>query len=65
MRHYEDRNTQYQQNRLFETNQRRLFEEIEGLLRESKEIMTSYLIKRKAIWNGIWGKSVKHNCMGG
>lgn len=53
MRHYEDRNTQYQQNRLFETNQRRLFEEIEGLLRESKEIMTSYLIKRKAKNTGM------------
>ena len=28
---YEDRQKQYRQNRMFETNQKRLFEEIEGI----------------------------------
>ena len=35
MRSYEDRNTQYRHNRLFRTNQRRLFEAIEGVERDN------------------------------
>ena len=59
LRRYEDRNTQYRQNRLFETNQRRFFEEIEGVERDNDIISDKE--ESKEYWNGIWGKRVEHN----
>ena len=59
IRKYEDRNNQYLQNRLYETNRKRLYELIEGEDRDAS-------IKPDAeeslkFWGNIWGKEIKHN----
>ena len=59
LKRYQERHKQYRQNRMFETNQRRLFEEIEGMTREDG--LTPDAEESKNLWNGIWGKSVDHN----
>ena len=59
LKQYQERHKQYRQNRMFETNQRRLFEEIEGMTR--KDGITPDAEESKNLWNGIWGKSVDHN----
>ena len=56
---YQEKHKQYRQNRMFETNQRRLFEEIKGMTREDG--ITPDAEESKNLWNGIWGKSVDHN----
>ena len=59
LKRYQERHKQYWQNRMLETNQRRLFEEIEGMTREDG--ITPDVEESKNLWNGIWGKSVDHN----
>ena len=59
LKRYQERHKQYRQNRMFETNQRRLFEEVEGMTREDG--ITPDAEEGKNLWNGIWGKSVDHN----
>ncbi len=54
LRRYEERNNQYRQNRLFESNQKRLFEEIEGL--EWDENIVPNATESEEFWQGIWGK---------
>ena len=44
---------------MFETNQKRLFEEMEGIERNNDFISDAE--ESRELWNGIWGKSVKHN----
>ena len=44
---------------MFETNQKRLFEEIEGIERNDDFIPDAE--ESRELYNGIWGKSVKHN----
>ena len=58
-RKYEERSNQFMQNRLFQTNQKRLFEKLEGIKRrnyvrpDAEESIT--------FWSNIWSKSVQHN----
>ena len=59
LKRYEDRQDQYRQNRMFETNQKRLFKEMEGIERNNDFILDAE--ESRELWNGIWGKSVKHN----
>ena len=47
------------QNRLFECNQKRLFEELEGIERTSDVIPDTEECRN--FWGGIWEKDVKHN----
>ena len=56
---YEERNNQYIQNRLFQTNQRLLFEKIEGVEREND--IKPDADQSKAFWGDIWSKDVMHN----
>ena len=59
LKRYEDRQIQYRQNRMFETNQKRRFEEMEGIERNNDFIPDAE--ESRELGNGIWGKSVKHN----
>ena len=59
LKRYEDRQNQYRQNRMFKTNQKRLFEEMEGIGRNNDFIPDAE--ESRELWNRIWGKSVKHN----
>ena len=59
LKRYEDRQNQYRQNRMFETNQKRLFEEMESIERNNDFIPDAE--ESRELWNGIWGKSIKHN----
>ena len=59
LKRYEDRQKQYRQNRMFETNQKRLFEEIEGIGKNNDLIPDAE--ESRELWNEIWGKNVKHN----
>eukprot|EP00795_Rhopilema_esculentum_P000616 gene616-10310_t len=56
---YEERNNQYIQHRLFQTNQRLLFEKIEGVEREN--YIKPDADQSKAFWSDIWSKDVVHN----
>ena len=56
---YEERNKQFLQNRLFQTNQKRLFEIIEGIERNSD--ITPDAEESKTFWGDIWDNEVKHN----
>ena len=51
LKRYEDRNTQYRQNRMFESNQRRLFEELGGIERVNDT--TPDAEESWAFWNRI------------
>ena len=55
----ENRIDQYQQNRRFENNQKRLFERLEGIERGGDEIPEAEASRN--FWKGIWEKDVKHN----
>ena len=54
---YDNRTERYRQNRLFESNQKKLFDELDGVERETAvpdgEESTCF-------WSNIWGKLVKH-----
>ena len=56
---YEERNNQYTQNRLFQTNQKLLFEKIEGI--ERKNDVRPDAEESKTFWSNIWSKDVMHN----
>ena len=58
LKRYESRNEQYIQNRLFETNQKKLFERL-----EKNEVTTQEMPDKKEtteFWNGIWSQEGKH-----
>lgn len=59
LKRYEGRNKQYHQNRLFESNQNGLFEEIEGIGRGDDEAPNAE--ESKSFWNEIMGRSVSHD----
>ena len=58
LRRYEERQHQYRQNKMFENNQRRLFEEIEGIERDNIIPDADESIQ---LWSAIWGQSVQYN----
>ena len=55
---YDNRTKQFRQNRLFESNQKKLFDELEG-----KERQTAVPDAEESgiFWNDIWGQPVRHN----
>ena len=59
IKRYEQRNTQYRQNRMFMSNQRRLFDEIEGTNYQND--ITPDAEETREFWSGIGGKSVNHS----
>ena len=59
VKRYENRINQYRQNRMFQSNQKRLFEELDGNTRN--ETVVPDAEESREFWNNIWGKSTKHN----
>ena len=59
MERYTNRVKQYRQNKLFETNQRRLYQELNG--ENMSETVAPDAEKSKEFWSGIWDDSVTHN----
>ena len=59
LKRYEARIEQYTQNRLFETNQKKLFEKLEK--RELREQAMPDKEEATQFWNGIWNQSVNYN----
>ena len=59
MKRYEGRINQFRQNKLFQNNQKRLFEELEGNKR-NVNIMPDAEKSRK-FWSDIWSKEEAHN----
>ena len=56
---YEERNNQFLQNRLFQTNRKRLFEKIDG--KERNYEIKPDAEESKTFWSNIWGIEKKHN----
>ena len=56
---YDRRVDQYQQNRMFQNNQRRLFEKLEGVERGDDAIPDAE--ESRKFWSNIWSKQVEHN----
>ena len=54
---YDSRTEQYRQNRLFESNQKRLFNKLEGTQRES---VIRDAEESKHFWSVIWDQEVTH-----
>ena len=54
---YDNRTKQYRQNRLFETNQKKLFEELDGVERET---VVPDAEESTRFWSEIWDNPVKH-----
>ncbi|XP_063599561.1 uncharacterized protein LOC134775881 [Penaeus indicus] len=59
VKRYENRINQYRQNRMFQSNQKGLFEELEGNI--SNETVVPDAEESRKFWNNIWGKSTKRN----
>ena len=53
---YDNRTEQYRRNRLFESNQKKLFDELDGVERET---VVSDAEESTRVWSNIWGKLVK------
>ena len=55
---YKNRNKQFVQNRMFETNQRRFYEELDGNSNSSQ--VTPDPEEAKQYWDGIWGEETTY-----
>ena len=53
IKRYEQRITQYRQNRLFETDQKKVYKELNGEFNGDSVIPDAE--ESKSFWNGIWG----------
>ena len=53
---YDNRTEQYRQNRLFESNQKKLFNEFEGTKRESVTLDTK---ESRRLWSDMWDQARK------
>ena len=54
---YDNRTEQYRQNRLFKSNQKKLFDELDGV---ETETVVPDAEESTRFWSNIWGKPVKH-----
>ena len=54
---YDNRTSQYRQNRLFESNQKKLFDELDGM---GREIIVPDAEESTQFWSNIWDNPVKH-----
>ena len=59
IKRYTNRIEQYRQNRLFENNQKLLFEQIEGIERGNEVIPDAN--ESRTFWKSIWENDVRHN----
>ena len=59
MERYTNRVKQYRQNKLFETNQRRLYQELNG--ENTSETVATDAEQSKEFWSRIWEDPVTHN----
>ena len=59
IKRYEQRITQYRQNRLFETDQKKVYEELNGEFNGESVIPDSE--ESKSFWSGILGVEKEHN----
>lgn len=59
IRKYEARNDRFQQNRLFESNEKLLFEKLEG--KERRNDIQPDVEESTTFWNRIWASEAKHN----
>ena len=55
---YDNRKKQFKQNRLFESNQKKLFDELEG---KERQTAVPDAEESRVFWSNIWGQTVKHN----
>ena len=55
---YDNRTKQFRQNRLFESNQKKLFDELEG---KERQTAVPDVEESRIFWNDIWGQPVRHN----
>ena len=59
LKKYDDRNKQYRQNMLFQSNQKKLFEEIDGIERDND--INPDANESQQFWSNIWDNPVHHN----
>ena len=59
IKRYEERNNAFMQNRLFQSNQKKLFEMIDGYDRENE--VRPDADESKKFWSELWDKNVTHN----
>ena len=59
IKRYEDRVKQYQQNRMFENNQKRFYEDIQRNNNVEEEAPDAE--EARVFWQGIWGCATEHN----
>ena len=58
LKRYDNRIEQFRQNRLFESNRKKLFDELEG---KTKETIVPDAEQSREFWSEIWDKPLKHN----
>ena len=59
IKRYNERHNQFVQNRLFQSNQKRLYEKIDGVVRYNEGLPEAE--ECREFWRGIWEKEVDHN----
>ena len=59
IKRYNERHNQFVQNRLFQSNQKRLYEKIDGVVRYNEFLPEAEECRQ--FWRGIWEKEVDHN----
>ena len=59
LKQYKNRVKQYQQNRLFQSNHSKFYQELDGKSHEENIIKVKK--KTREFWSGIWEKDVRHN----
>ena len=57
---YQQRGSQFQQNRLFRNSEDRFYKQIGGS-EEGEEIVIAETQEAKTFWTNIWGQEVEHN----
>ena len=55
---YDNRTKQFKQNQLFESNQKKLFDELEG---KERQTAVPDAEESRVFWSNIWGQTVRHN----
>ena len=61
LRRYEQRVNQYRINRVFQQDQKKVYQELNGLSRTKNEGVSPDAEDSKKFWSSIWGNEVQHN----
>ena len=59
LKRYKNKGKQYRQNRLFQSNQSKFYQELDGKSHEENIIQDKE--KTREFWSGIWVKDIKYN----